>query len=137
MENGSNETGDGEDLTVQNSIETNIVKLVQRRSTGKVADEKDSDNDERPKIIDIEQEEEEKRRAQMNKGELAGAIRADKQKLKLEEFDLLFSRGNLLPELPPEDEVPRAKPAPAVVVKDELMEDGGLDPRGMGSRQRW
>ena len=70
------------------------------------------------------------RRAQMNKGELAGAIRADKQKLKLEEFDLLFSRGNLLPELPPEDEVPRAKPAPAVVVKDEPMEDAG--PRIVG-----
>ena len=113
-------------LTVQNSIETNIVKLVQRRSTGKVADEKDSDNDERPKIIDIEQEEEEKRRAQMNKGELAGAIRADKQKLKLEEFELLFARGNLLPELP-KDEATHSNAAPSIMVKDEPMKDA--DPR--------
>ena len=113
-------------LTVQNSIETNIVKLVQRRSTGKVADEKDSDNDERPKIIDIEQEEEEKRRAQMNKGELAGAIRADKQKLKLEEFELLFARGNLLPELP-KDKATHSNAAPSIMVKDEPMKDA--DPR--------
>ena len=117
-------------LIVQDSIETNIVKLVQQCTTGTVAEKNDGENDGRPEIIDIEEEEENMRRAQMNKGELAGAIRADKQKLKLEEFDLLFSRGNLLPELPPEDEVPRAKPAPAVVVKDEPMEDAG--PRIVG-----
>jgi len=48
--------------------------------------------------------------------------------LKLEEFELLFSRGNLLPELPPEDEAPKADPA--VAVKDEPMEDVG--PRIVG-----
>ena len=92
MENGSNETGDEKILTSKIPSRRTSAKLVQRRSTGKVADEKDSDNDERPKIIDIEQEEEEKRRAQMNKVNSL-AIRADKQKLKLEEFELL-ARGN-------------------------------------------
>ena len=76
-------------LTVQDSIETNIVKLVQQRTTGTLAEKNDGENDGRPEIIDIEEEEENMRRAQMNKGELAGAIRADKQKLKLE--GLIFS----------------------------------------------
>ena len=121
-------------LAVQDSIETNIVKLVQQRTNGIAVNKKDDENGGGPEIIDIEQEEEEMRRAQMNKGELAGAIRADKQKLKLEEFELLFSRGNLLPELPPEDEAPKADSA--VAVKDEPMEDVG--PRivgGMGFTQ--
>jgi len=121
-------------LAVQDSIETNIVKLVQQRTNGIAVNKKDDENGGGPEIIDIEQEEEEMRRAQMNKGELAGAIRADKQKLKLEEFELLFSRGNLLPELPPEDEAPKADSA--VAVKDEPMEDvGARIVGGMGFTQ--
>jgi hypothetical protein len=91
-------------LTVTDSIETNIVNLVEKRSIGTV-------NKDVPDVIDMDEEAELVRRAQMNKGQLAGALRDDKQQLKLEEFDLLFSRGNILP--------PHLTAPPAPIVNEE------------------
>ena len=73
-------------LVAKDSVESNIAKLLAKRAEGK-SSAADSEDPEDAEKVAAEKAAMDK----MTKGELAGHLRADKQKLRAEELKLLFA----------------------------------------------